>query len=104
MKSLILVVALVVALLPSSAGAQQACTFQLGFKAIADQIGREVGQCLEDEHFNPANGNAEQRTTAHHGQGGLLVWRKADNWRAFTPCSRRFTRSASTMSSKFANW
>jgi hypothetical protein len=70
--------------LPTGAGAQAACTFQLGFKAIADQIGREVGQCLENEHFNPANGNAEQRTTAHHGQGGLLVWRKADNWTAFT--------------------
>jgi hypothetical protein len=43
-----------------------------------------VGGCLEDEHFNTANGNAEQRTVAHHGQGGLLVWRKADNWTAFT--------------------
>jgi plastocyanin len=37
-----------------------------------------VGDCLEDQRF-AANGNAEQRTT-----GGLLVWRKADNWTAFT--------------------
>ena len=38
-----------------------------------------MGGCLEDERFNPQNGNAEQRTG-----GGLLVWRKADNWTAFT--------------------
>jgi hypothetical protein len=38
-----------------------------------------VGDCLQNEGFNPANGNAEQRTTK-----GLLVWRKADNWTAFT--------------------
>src|SRR5439155_3666053 len=30
-------------------------------------------------HFNLENGNSEQRTS-----GGLLVWRKADNWTAFT--------------------
>jgi hypothetical protein len=84
--ALVLTAALVLAavLAPVPAGAQAACGFQLGFKAIANQIGTEVGRCLEDEHFNPANGNAEQRTTAHHGNGGLLVWRKADNWTAFT--------------------
>jgi hypothetical protein len=57
----------------------QACSFSLGFKALRDQIPAIVGDCLENESFNPANGNAEQRTT-----GGLLVWRKADNWTAFT--------------------
>jgi Tol biopolymer transport system component len=55
------------------------CTFQLGFQTIHDAMPEIVGECLENEHFNPANGNAEQRTT-----GGLLVWRKADNWTAFT--------------------
>ncbi len=75
----------VAVLLPNSpASSQSACTFQLGFKLIRDQISVDVGACLEDEHFNVANGNAEQRTTAHHGKGGLLVWRKADNWTAFT--------------------
>jgi hypothetical protein len=84
MRTLMLL-ALVVSLLPAGpALAQPACAFQLGFKAIADQIPDRVGGCLEDEHFNLANGNAEQRTSAHHGQGGLLVWRKADNWTAFT--------------------
>ena len=38
-----------------------------------------IGDCLENERFNLQNGNAEQRTT-----GGLLVWRKSDNWTAFT--------------------
>jgi hypothetical protein len=77
-------VAFLLFLLPSTAAAQAPCGFALGFKAIADQIPDRVGTCIDDERFNTANGNAEQRTTAHHGQGGLLVWRKADNWTAFT--------------------
>jgi hypothetical protein len=60
------------------------CELRLGFRALAAQIPEAVGACLENEHFNLANGNSEQRTTAHHGRGGLLVWRKADNWTAFT--------------------
>ena len=51
----------------------------LGFKALRDLIGHDiVGECLENEHHG-ANGDALQHTT-----GGLLVWRKADNWTAFT--------------------
>src|SRR5687767_15596305 len=38
-----------------------------------------VGDCRSNEAFNPANGNAEQLT-----QRGLMVWRKSDNWTAFT--------------------
>lgn len=64
---------------PEIADAQTGCTFKLGFKALRDLIPNVVGDCLDDERFNEANGNAEQRTT-----GGLLVWRKADNWTAFT--------------------
>jgi hypothetical protein len=71
------VVAMHAALVAPPAAA--ACRFQLGFKAIADQIPAIVGQCLEDEHANPQNGDALQRTA-----GGLLVWRKADNFTAFT--------------------
>ena len=55
------------------------CIFQLGFATLRSMIGAAGGTCTENEHFNPANGNAEQRTT-----GGLFVWRKADNWTAFT--------------------
>ena len=39
----------------------------------------KVGDCLENQRFNPENGDALQQTT-----GGLLVWRKADNWTDFT--------------------
>ena len=60
--------------------AESHCGFVLGFAALRASVGTAVvGGCLESERFNPANGNAEQRTT-----GGLLVWRKVDNWTAFT--------------------
>ena len=60
------------------------CQFILGFAALKALIdGAEgpdkVGTCLENQRFNPDNGDALQQTT-----GGLLVWRKADNWTAFT--------------------
>jgi len=59
---------------------QDACSFVGGFARLRDSVGADkVGACLEDEHFNADNGNTEQRTT-----GGLLVWRKADNFTAFT--------------------
>ena len=55
------------------------CEFRLGFKTLRDLIGHEiVGECLENEHYN-AIGDSNQRTT-----GGLMAWRKADNWTAFT--------------------
>jgi hypothetical protein len=55
------------------------CGFSLGFAALHDRIPDRVGSCLVDEHHNPANGDGLQETT-----GGLLVWRKADNFTAFT--------------------
>ncbi len=63
--------------------AQPSLQFQLGFRLLADQIPSIVGGPLEDEHHNPANGDALQQTTR-----GLMVWRKADNWTAFTDGSR----------------
>jgi hypothetical protein len=58
----------------------ESCRFVLGFAALREQVGADkVGRCLEDERFNAENGNAEQRTS-----GGLLVWRKVDNFTAFT--------------------
>ena len=72
----------VLALAPG-ANAQAACSFVLGFGSLRDAVGVDVvGSCLEDQHFTPI-GNAEQQTT-----GGLLVWRKADNWTAFTDGNR----------------
>src|SRR5207248_5335860 len=67
-------------MVPSAARAQSPCRFVLGFAALRAAIGADrVGDCLEDERANPANGDTLQRTA-----GGLLVWRKADNWTAFT--------------------
>ncbi len=54
-------------------------TFKLGFATLASMIPNIVGQPVENEHFNPATGDSLQRTTT-----GLMVWRKADNWTAFT--------------------
>src|SRR3712207_4849506 len=56
-----------------------ACEFRGGFKALRELIPKIVGDCLEDERHDPINGNALQSTTT-----GLLVWRKVDNWTAFT--------------------
>jgi hypothetical protein len=55
------------------------CGFTLGFRALREHIPGLVGGCLENEHHNPANGDGLQRTS-----GGLLVWRKSDNFTAFT--------------------
>ncbi|MDE2816196.1 MAG: hypothetical protein OXM03_13245 [Chloroflexota bacterium] len=64
---------------PSIASASADCEFRLGFKTLRDLIGHDiVGECLENEHYN-ALGDSNQRTT-----GGLMAWRKADNWTAFT--------------------
>lgn len=76
----ILVLGLGLALLSAtSVAASVDCQFVLGFKTLRDLVGHEtVGECLENEHHN-ANGDSVQHTTR-----GLLVWRKQDNWTAFT--------------------
>jgi hypothetical protein len=55
------------------------CTFILGFKLLHDMIPNVVGNCTSDEYHNASNGDGLQLTA-----GGLLVWRKCDNWTAFT--------------------
>jgi hypothetical protein len=84
----LLVAALALALVPppsvlAAPAAPAACRFVLGFKVIHDLIPATVGSCVTDEYHNPLNGDGLQETT-----GGLLVWRKADNWTAFTNGSR----------------
>jgi hypothetical protein len=65
---------------PAPAAAQiGGCEFQLGFKTLRDMIPQIAGDCIENEWHNPYNGDGLQRTTR-----GLMVWRKADNWTAFT--------------------
>jgi hypothetical protein len=53
--------------------------FVLGFKTLAEEIPSIVGQPLENEHPSPEGGDQLQQTSS-----GMLVWRKADNWTAFT--------------------
>lgn len=83
-----------VSTLPAAA---DGCQYILGFKALHDLIPGEIGGCLDNQAF-AANGDAIQHTWgkvvgdptdpgaradgALHG--GILVWRKADNWTAFT--------------------
>jgi hypothetical protein len=63
--------------------AEQACDFTLGFRTLRDMIAAQygdiVGACRENEWHNEFNGDGLQQTA-----GGLMVWRKADNWTAFT--------------------
>lgn len=78
--TILLVPVVALASLPPASASAGACSFKHGFAALREAIGPSiVGACLEDEHFNAENGNAEQRAV-----GGLLVWRKSDNWTAFT--------------------
>ena len=55
------------------------CQYVLGFATLRALIPAVVGLCLEDEYFDPTSGDSLQHTT-----NGLLVWRKLDNWTAFT--------------------
>jgi hypothetical protein len=57
----------------------ESCEFRLGFAAMKIAMPDTVGECVEDERHNPGNGDGLQQTTH-----GLLVWRKADNFTAFT--------------------
>jgi peptidoglycan/xylan/chitin deacetylase (PgdA/CDA1 family) len=75
--------ALLLAVVSAFPETASACGFQLGFKALRDQINEVVGDCLVDEHHNPENGDVLQETTR-----GMLVWRKGDNFTAFTDGAR----------------
>ena len=77
-KLIALVVVVAAALSVVGAAAAQSFEFTLGFKTLADMIPTVAGQPLENEHYG-ANGDSLQQTTT-----GLMVWRKADNWTAFT--------------------
>jgi hypothetical protein len=74
-----LVAALALAGSPAAAQGASNCAFLLGFQTLYSLIPAEVGSCLDDEAHDPNTGDAVQHTT-----GGLLVWRRADNWTAFT--------------------
>ncbi|MBI4317479.1 MAG: hypothetical protein HY675_03235 [Chloroflexi bacterium] len=62
---------------PTTSAAE--CLFVMGFRALYEEIPEVVGECKGPERYNVANGDALQETT-----NGLMVWRKADNFTAFT--------------------
>ncbi|HLG69556.1 MAG TPA: CAP domain-containing protein [Chloroflexota bacterium] len=62
----------------TSASAPADCQFVLGFKTLRDMAPNVVGTCTGNQLY-AANGDAVQMTTT-----GMLVWRKADNFTAFT--------------------
>lgn len=70
------------ALVAIPAGTVQAqtatCQLVLGFKTLHDMDAADIGDCVDNQAY-AASGDALQHTTK-----GLLVWRKADNWTAFT--------------------
>jgi hypothetical protein len=74
-----LVAAILFCTLPFPVAHAQDCDFTLGFATLAGLIPQTVGTCLENAVYNPVNGDGLQATTT-----GLLVWRKADNFTAFT--------------------
>ncbi len=63
----------------TTVSAAPTCQLVLGFRSLHDLVPEIVGDCLVDEHHNPDNGDGLQETAR-----GLLVWRKADNFTAFT--------------------
>jgi hypothetical protein len=80
LSALLVLVPLLVSQITTLTPAEAAsCQFVLGFKTLHDLLPNVVGDCRVDEHYNPVNGDGLQETTR-----GLLVWRKADNWTAFT--------------------
>jgi hypothetical protein len=80
----------------SVARAQQGCGFILGFFTLHNLIPDQVGQCITDETHNPENGDGLQPTT-----GGLLVWRKSDNWTAFTDGNQSWVNGPFGLQNRF---
>jgi hypothetical protein len=64
---------------PATQAQATSCELVLGFRTLHDLIPSIVGDCIENEWHNAENGDGLQRTTK-----GLMVWRKIDNWTAFT--------------------
>jgi hypothetical protein len=61
----------------------EGCSFSLGFAALRHLIPHRVGRCLASARYDPSLGEVLQDTT-----GGVLIWRKADNWTGFSDGSR----------------
>ena len=83
-----LIIAGLLVLLAAPTAAASDCEFVLGFATLKSLVNAAegtdtVGNCVENEQFHPDTGESLQETT-----GGQLIWRKADNWTAFTDGNR----------------
>jgi hypothetical protein len=74
----------------------QTCQFQLGFATLRNLVLQTVGDCVTNEFHNVVTGDALQVTTT-----GLLVWRKADNWTAFTDGHRTWINGPLGLQARF---
>src|SRR5579883_1193003 len=63
---------------PAATATSGPCQFVLGFQTLQAMDPNDVGSCTDNQAY-AANGDAVQHTS-----NGMLVWRKADNWTAFT--------------------
>jgi hypothetical protein len=72
----------------SPSASPELCRVWTRFVELRTAVGPIVGDCLENEHPNPDNGDIVQRTT-----GGLLALRCADKLFAFTDGLRSWVRS-----------
>jgi hypothetical protein len=99
-RHLIVIFAFAFGLLPSVALAQSApvCQFVLGFAALQAML-PAVGNCVDNEQHNPDNGDALQHTTT-----GMFVWRKADNWAAFTDGYRTWINGPNGLVERLNSW
>lgn len=70
------------------------CQYILGFLALYQLIPNVMGPCTENETPSP-NGDSLQRTA-----NGLAVYRKADNWTAFTDGFRTWINGPSGLQSR----
>jgi glucose/arabinose dehydrogenase len=90
----ILTAVLALASAPGASAAADGCQFLLGFKTVHDAIPDVVGDCTDNQAF-AANGDAQQHTAQ-----GLLVWRKADNFTAFTDGFRSWVNGPNGIQSR----
>ncbi len=86
-----------VALSVSAPANAQGCQFVFGFATLHDLIPSVVGPCIANETHDQA-GNGYQQTA-----NGLLMWRKADNWTAFTNGARTWVNGPQGVQSRLSS-
>jgi hypothetical protein len=80
---------------PAEAPPPETPRFILGFATMANLLGEKAGSPLENERHDPESGDGLQQTTT-----GLMVWRKVDNWSAFTDGSHTWVNGPSGLADR----